>query len=79
MIVAESRTNRRRIAAHQAVLRTAFPADGPAMRRWLVDPGGPIAGLSTGPGNPGAVKRVGTGERKALTRAGSGGHPLRAD
>lgn len=58
VIVAESRTNRRRIAAHEAVLRTAFPADGPAMRRWLHDPEGPIAGLSTWPGNPGAVRRV---------------------
>ena len=58
VIVAESRTNRRRIAAHEAVLRTAFPADGPAMRRWLRAPVGAIAGLSTWSGNGGSTKRV---------------------
>ena len=40
------RTNRGRLAAHQAVLRAAFPADGRGMRRWLADPAGSVAALS---------------------------------
>lgn len=47
VIVAASRTNARRIAEHRTVLRTAFPAVGREMRRWLRDPVGSIAGLST--------------------------------
>ena len=46
IIVAPSRTNERRIAEHRSVLRSAYPADGRQMRRWLRDPIGPIAALS---------------------------------
>ena len=46
VIVAGGRTNRARLAAHQAVLRAAFPADGRSMRRWLADPADSVAGLS---------------------------------
>jgi transcriptional regulator with XRE-family HTH domain len=46
VIVAESRTNRRRIAEHETVLRAAFPADGAATRIWLREPGRPISSLS---------------------------------
>ena len=46
VIVAAGRTNRARLAAHQAVLRAAFPADGRLMRRWLADPTGSVAALS---------------------------------
>lgn len=46
VIVSGGRTNRARIAAHRAVLRAAFPADGRLMKRWLADPEGNIAGLS---------------------------------
>ena len=46
VIVASGRTNRGRLAAHQAVLRAAFPADGRGMRRWLADPVGSVAALS---------------------------------
>jgi len=46
VIAAAGRTNRARIAAHHAVLRAAFPADGRAMRAWLSDPSGPISALS---------------------------------
>jgi transcriptional regulator with XRE-family HTH domain len=47
VIVAPGRTTRGRLAAHRAVLRAAFPADGRAMRNWLVNPVGQIAALST--------------------------------
>lgn len=46
VIVAAGRTNRARLAAHQAVLRAAFPSDGRAMRAWLSDPVGQMSALS---------------------------------
>jgi transcriptional regulator with XRE-family HTH domain len=46
VVVASSRTNARRIAAHRTVLRNAFPAGGREIRRWLKDPVAPIAALS---------------------------------
>jgi transcriptional regulator with XRE-family HTH domain len=48
-IVAPSRTNERRIAEHRSVLRSAYPADGRQMRRWLRDPVGSISALSSWP------------------------------
>jgi transcriptional regulator with XRE-family HTH domain len=47
VIVAPGRTNRARLAAHNAVLRAAFPADGRAIRAWLSEPVGSVAALST--------------------------------
>ena len=46
VIVASGRTNRARLAAHQAVLRAAFPSDGRAIRAWLSDPVGQMSALS---------------------------------
>jgi transcriptional regulator with XRE-family HTH domain len=46
IVVAPSRTNRRRVAAHAAMLRAAFPNDGRSMRAWLRDPFGAMAALS---------------------------------
>ncbi len=46
LVVAESATNRRRIAAHRAMLRSAYPADGRAVSGWLATPRGSIAALS---------------------------------
>ena len=45
LIVGASRTNRRRVHAHRTMLGAAMPADGRAMRGWLVDPVGTIAGI----------------------------------
>lgn len=45
---AEGSTNRRHVAQHATLLRTAFPRDGRRMRRWMLDPAteqGRIAGL----------------------------------
>jgi transcriptional regulator with XRE-family HTH domain len=44
--VAEGRTNRRRLEAHRAVLRGAFPHDGRQLRAWLPKPDGALAALS---------------------------------
>jgi len=68
VIVAEGATNRRRIAAHRTMLRSAFPTDGRAMAGWLLDPAAPVRALSiwsdAHPGNVGtsiaAVRRVST-------------------
>ena len=42
VVLAEGRSNRRAVAAHETVLRAKFPSDGRAMRRWLRDPDGRI-------------------------------------
>ncbi|MEA2619665.1 MAG: Helix-turn-helix domain [Chloroflexota bacterium] len=46
VVVAASRTNRRRLAAHTAMLRAAFPTDGRSIRAWLNEPARAIAALS---------------------------------
>jgi hypothetical protein len=46
VIVRSSRTEKRRLRQHQAILRHAFPADGRSMRRWMPRPQGSIAALS---------------------------------
>jgi transcriptional regulator with XRE-family HTH domain len=49
VIVAPGRTNRRRVHAHTAMLRAAFPLDGRTVGRWLADPDRPIRCLSFWP------------------------------
>lgn len=46
VVVAESRTNRRRLAAHRSMLRSAFPDDGHRLRAWLNQPQGQVHALS---------------------------------
>jgi HTH-type transcriptional regulator / antitoxin HipB len=46
VIVAPGRTNRARIAAHGAMLRAAFPADGRRIGAWLPRPDGRVSALS---------------------------------
>lgn len=71
LIIAEGTTNRRRIADHSALVRAALPANTRAMRRWLLSPAGPIAGLSFLPyANPRGVKQqLRGGQRVRLRRA----------
>ncbi len=49
IIVAPGRTNRRRVQAHGAMLRAAFPADGRAIKGWLDVPDRAIRCLSFWP------------------------------
>ncbi len=49
LVVQGTRTNRRRVAAHRTVLRTALPDGGPKARAWLRDPRGTIAALVSWP------------------------------
>jgi hypothetical protein len=65
LVVADNRTNRRRLEAHTAMLRGALPQDGVAVRRWLHDPVGHVGGLSFWSGTTqaarpgrGSVRRV---------------------
>jgi transcriptional regulator with XRE-family HTH domain len=59
VIVAESRTNRRRVQAHGAMLRAAFPSDGRAIGGWMRDPVRPIRALSFWPNShPGTLRRA---------------------
>jgi transcriptional regulator with XRE-family HTH domain len=46
IIVGEGPTNRRRVGAHRAMLRAAFPTDGRSMPGWLRDPIRPVRALS---------------------------------
>jgi DNA-binding XRE family transcriptional regulator len=46
LIVADSSTDRRRVAAHRTMLRAAFPVDGRQMRTWLRQPTGAVSCLS---------------------------------
>jgi transcriptional regulator with XRE-family HTH domain len=46
LILEEKGSNRRRVQAHVAVLRNAFPDDGHRATSWLAEPAGPFSGLS---------------------------------
>lgn len=46
VLLRDTPSNHRRLAAHATVLRNAFPNDGRRMRRWLRRPVGPIAALT---------------------------------
>lgn len=46
VVFRDTKTNRRRIAAHASVLRGAFPDDGRAVRGWLRRPDRTLAALS---------------------------------
>lgn len=65
VIVDDTRTNRRHLAASRRLLRGAFPADGHAMRRWLSHPSSPIAGLSFLT----SAHQTGTGQRVRSSQA----------
>ena len=72
VIVTDSRTNRRRLEAHAAMLRAAFPIDGRAIRPWLRKPIGSIRCLSfwspaRRPGGE-AVKRVSSRRTASMNR-----------
>jgi transcriptional regulator with XRE-family HTH domain len=74
LIIADTRTNRRRIEAHRTVLRAAFPIDGRSMRSWLAAPGSDVAVMSTmaaPAGGPG--RRMLAGRKRAAKPRGPRG------
>jgi transcriptional regulator with XRE-family HTH domain len=46
LVIREGATNRRRVAAHQTVLRTAFPAQRAELRAWMSAPAGRLSALT---------------------------------
>lgn len=71
LIVAESRTNRRRLSAHRTMLRAAFPSDGRRLPGWLRDPVDPIRALSFWPNDhPGNVGASLASVRRVRSRTG---------
>lgn len=57
VVVAESRTNRRRLGEHRTVLRAAFPSDGRAISGWLANPRDALAALWFLPDSGGSAVR----------------------
>ena len=65
VIMRDTTTNRRRVAAHATVLRAALPHDGRTLRRWLRDPEGTLAALSFLPdAHPGTARASSTGQHR---------------
>lgn len=52
LLLQETRTNRRRVSEHAAVLRAAFPVDGRTLRAWVAAPSGPIRSMAFLPDRP---------------------------
>ena len=82
LIVAESTTNRRRIAEHRATFRAALPQDGRTARAWLRRPVGELRALAmwsdrlpgtvrTGLATPRRVRRPGPARGLSTSRARS--------
>lgn len=61
-VIADTDTNRRRLAAHRELLRGAFPANGRVLGEWLRDPAERVDGLTFL-----AYPRGGTGTRSLST------------
>jgi len=49
VVIADGRTNRRRVAEHQHLLHAAFPLDGRGVRLWIRHPVEPMRGLMIWP------------------------------
>ena len=86
VLLAEGRTNRRRVTAHARVLRSAFPADGRQMHAWLRKPSGGLRGLSFVPDRLSGTVRLATGgsdrvrvARTSVTRMPDVAKPSRSD
>ena len=68
LVVAEGATNRRHVATHQTLLRSAFPADSRTMRHWLRRPMGAIKALSFFSYGPVSRRKRGIGGPKRVRR-----------
>ena len=60
LIVVDSRTNRRRLGAHEAMVRASLPGAGPQIRRWLQDPVGRVGAMSLWSATANAADRAAT-------------------
>ena len=76
VVLADTRTNRRHLARHARLLRSAFPADGRTMARWLRSPAGRIDALSFLPYSREArASRETTGPRRIRHAPGASPRP----
>lgn len=70
LFVADSSTNRRRAAAHVALLRSALPDDGRSITRWLRQPTGSVRAMRFVPdARPGHVRNGFAGTARVKTPA----------
>ena len=73
LIVADGRTNRRRLDAHRAVFRAALPDDGRRLRGWLADPVGRVAAIAfVSDRHPGSLRTAMSTPRRVSARARRG-------
>ena len=73
LIVADSRSNRRRLARHRAVLRAAYPMDGRSIREWLATPDRPVAALTfLTASHPGTARTSLHGTKRVRASVGPG-------
>ena len=70
VVVADSRTNRRAVAAHSAAIRSKLPIDGRGIGRWLHHPDGELAALSFLPSVHGTHLGPGIAPLKRVVRPG---------
>ncbi len=69
LIVADSRTNRRRVSEQRALITSKLPADGRALRAWLARPQETIRGVAFWPDNRDvAARREVTGRKRVRRR-----------
>ncbi len=68
LVVAEGATNRRRVAAHRAMLRAALPTDGRSVMGWLRHPRGRMAALSFLSGTHGVGTNGGHAQVRRVSR-----------
>ena len=68
ILVAEGRTNHRRISAHREVLRAALPDDGRRIAGWLRRPSGALRAISFLPDGHEMKLRSGLSPRKRVAR-----------
>jgi transcriptional regulator with XRE-family HTH domain len=72
VVVSDTTTNRRRVAAHRQLLRSAYPSDGRALRGWLRDPTRAFAGLAfCSDANRSSTKPRLAGRQRVRTRGGA--------
>jgi transcriptional regulator with XRE-family HTH domain len=76
IVFADSRTNRRRVDAHAAVLRAAYPTDGNVMRGWLRAPKGSVRALSFWTDSSVATLQQTAGGTRRVRKRGSAGQSL---
>lgn len=68
VVIADSRTNQRRVKAHRALLRASFPADGRAIAGFLDRPGRGLSALSFLPDSSGSSARHRSAPRLRVRR-----------